>query len=171
MLVHANRAPHPSVERDSASSGVYRIDIDTDVITFKPGLTMRHPSIALAVFVTSLLLAGCGSDTTAASPQLTGEEGLPQPDAAGGSVTGMPNPGAPSVPPPPSDHMTIDSEQPDGEFDDGGFVTPTVPENPPATSTTGSNGDIVNLPPETMPTMPAPTPDPVEVRIAPPAES
>lgn len=147
------------------------IVIDTDVITFKIGLTMRHLSIALAVFVTSLLLAGCGSETSTASPQIAGEEGLPQPDAAGGSVTGMPNPGAPSVLPPPADDLAIDNGEVDVALGDGGLLEPTVPENPPATSSTGSKGEMIDLPPETMPTMPAPTPDPVEVRIAPPAES
>lgn len=132
---------------------------------------MRHLSIALVVFFASLLLAGCGGETSTASPQIAGEEGLPQPDAAGGSVTGMPNPGAPSVLPPPADDLAIDNGELDVALDDGSFVAPIVPEDPPENDTTGSKGEMVNPPPETMPTMPAPTPDPVEVRIAPPPES
>lgn len=134
---------------------------------------MRHPSTAFFVLFASLLLAGCGgdADTATASTQIAGEDSLPQPDAAAGSVTGMPNPGTPSVLPPPADDLAIDDGELDGALDDGSLVESSVPENPQETSTTGSKGEMVNLPAETMPTMPAPTPDPVEVRIAPPPES
>lgn len=58
----------------------------------------RHPAILLC---TCLLLAACGaSDKTSARQSAGGEERLPSPDSASGSVTGMPDPGAPSSQPP-----------------------------------------------------------------------
>ena len=60
---------------------------------------MRHRQ--LATLCACLFLAACGGDKTAAGQAKPGEEGLPRPDAAGGSVTGMPNPGMSSTQPAP----------------------------------------------------------------------
>lgn len=48
----------------------------------------------LATLLACSLLAACGGDKTAAGGSASGEDGLPKPAGAAGSVTGMPNPGA-----------------------------------------------------------------------------
>ena len=129
---------------------------------------MRHQSFATALFCACLMLAACGGDKASSPPQVVGEDSLPQPDAAGGSVTGMPNPGAPSVQPPRADELAIDTESTDVAREPGNVIDPNAPMNAPEP---GKTGEITNLPPETMPTMPAPTPDPVESRPAVPPQS
>ncbi len=54
-----------------------------------------------AIISACLLLAACGGDKTASPAQQRGEESLPKPEVASGSVTGMPNPGSPSTQPAP----------------------------------------------------------------------
>ncbi len=125
---------------------------------------MRHHSIA--ILCACLMLAACGTDKTATPQQQAGAEGLPLPDAAGGSVTGMPNPGAPS--PPPADDLATESEGAGFATDDANGVEPDFPMTAPEP---GNMGEVAIPPPETMPTMPAPVEDPIESRIAPPAES
>ena len=49
---------------------------------------------------TSTLLVACGGDKAGAASGATGDNGLPKPGAVSGSVTGMPNPGTASAPPP-----------------------------------------------------------------------
>ncbi len=127
---------------------------------------MRHHS--LAILCVCLMLAACGADTTTTQQQQAGDESLPQPDAASGSVTGMPNPGTPSVLPPPADDLANESEDPLLTSEDGSAVDPNAPTQPPEA---GTPFEGAVPPPETMPTMPAPTPDPLESRIAPPPES
>ena len=121
----------------------------------------------LVLLFTSSLLVACGGDKTPPSQSQSGEEGLPQPGAAAGSVTGMPNPGTPSVQPAPLPRRQTD-EGLDIEVGDGTPVDPNLPIEPPVA---GQQGEIAIPPPETMPTMPAPVPDPVETRVVPPPES
>ncbi len=125
----------------------------------------RHP---LALLCTCLLLAACGGDKTASNGAQRGEENLPKPDAASGSVTGMPNPGAPSAQPASLPRPPADDEITGVDNGDGSPFDPNPPVDPPAID---SNGDIAIPPPDTMPTMPAPTPDPIESRVIPPTES
>ncbi|MGV8944324.1 hypothetical protein [Thermomonas sp.] len=125
----------------------------------------RYP---LAIMCVCLLLAACGADSTLTTQQQTGADSLPQPEAAAGSVTGMPNPGAPSLKPPPAHDPAMDTENPDVAREAGRIDAPNAPMNPPAP---GNFGEIMIPPPDTMPTMPAPTPDPVESRTAAPPQS
>ncbi len=129
---------------------------------------MRFHTITLATFCACLMLAACGGDKTATATQQAGEESLPQPNAAGGSVTGMPNPGTPSVLPQPADDVAIDNEDPDFATETGSEIDTGLPMNPPQT---GNTGEMTMPLPETMPTMPAPVPDPVESGALPPVES
>lgn len=126
---------------------------------------MRRLTCALTVSFACLLLAACGSDNAAAPSQQSGEETLPKPDAAAGSVTGMPNPGAPLAPP-PADELAIDDD-PGLEIEDADAIDPNMPVDPPA------SGDMekADIPPEMFPPMPAPTPEPTESRATPPSES
>ncbi len=127
---------------------------------------MRHQP--LAILCACLMLAACGTDKTATPSQQSSDESLPQPDVAGGSVTGMPNPGAPSAQPALADDLATDNGEPGIAAEDGSVVDPKAPVNTPE----AGNMDEIAIPsPETMPTMPAPTPDPVESRIPPPPES
>lgn len=127
---------------------------------------MRHH--LLAMLCACSMLAACGSSETARPQQQSGDEALPQPVAAGGSVTGMPNPGAPSVRPLPAADPAVYGVDAGIANDAGSGVDPDYPMTSPET---GDRGDIAVPPPETMPMMPAPVPEPIEARIAPPAES
>lgn len=122
----------------------------------------------LATLCACLLLAACGGDKTATGQAKPGEEGLPQPDAASGSVTGMPNPGTPSAQPPSLPEVAGEDKDMGADDVDGAPFDPNLPTNPPPTGTSGESAIPL---PETMPTMPAPTPDPVESRVIPPTES
>ena len=129
---------------------------------------MRHHTLALAVFCACLTLAASHHNKAAPALQQTGENSLPQPNAAGGSVTGMPNPGTPSVLPQPTNDLATNDEDPDVVAEDGSETDPNLPMNAPET---GNAGELGTPLPETMPTMPAPTADPVESRTAPPPQS
>lgn len=113
---------------------------------------MRHHSFA--ILCACLMLAACGTDKSATPHQQSGDDVLPKPDAAGGSVTGMPNPGAPSAPP-PADNLASHSE-------DAGFATDAVnavdPDVPMTSAEAGYTDEIAIPPPETIPTMPAQLP-------------
>lgn len=61
---------------------------------------MRFHHLA-GIFYACLLLAACGSDKNTTPRSAAGEESLPMPEAAAGSVTGMPSPGTPSSQPLP----------------------------------------------------------------------
>lgn len=103
-----------------------------------------------AAMAACLLVAACGKDAAKSADGATGEESLPRPDAASGSVTGMPNPGQ-STPNPgqpvdlppeddletPADIVPIDGEMP---VDGDGMPQTAMPEPPE---------------PETMPMPPA----------------
>lgn len=129
---------------------------------------MRHHTIALVVMFACLTLAACSDNKTAPTTQQTGENSLPQPNAAGGSVTGMPNPGTPSVLPQPTNDLATNDEDPDVVAEDGTEIGSNLPMNAPET---GNSGELGTPLPETMPTMPAPTADPVESRTTPPPQS
>ena len=124
---------------------------------------MRHHTLALAVFCACLTLAACGDNNTAPPSQQTGEESLPQPDGPGGSVTGMPNPGTPSVLPPPADSTATDGE--DAEIPTGidaqnaDAIDPNLPVAPPTITIDGAFG---KPPADSMPVMPAHPPLPPE---------
>ena len=118
---------------------------------------MRYQTRALAIFCTCLVLAACGSDKTATPSQQANEETLPQPDAAAGSVTGMPNPGTPAALPAPAGNLVTDNEDPvneDAEIatDDASPVDPGQPAAPPTMTVEGTPG---KPPADAMPVMPA----------------
>lgn len=119
------------------------------------------------LLLTSTLLVACGGDTAPPGKSQSGEEGLPQPGAAAGSVTGMPNPGTRSVQPAPLPQRQAEAA-PELEGSDGTPFDPDLPSAPPVD---GTQGEIGIPPPDTMPTMPAPVPDPVETRLIPPPQS
>jgi hypothetical protein len=115
----------------------------------------RHQPLAL--LCACLMLAACGADKTAAPPQPTGEESLPKPDAAGGSVTGMPDPGTPAALPPPADNLATDAEVPAITAEGDGAQAPELPVLPPSDVTL--EGSLGKPPPDTMPVMPAHPPE------------
>lgn len=80
----------------------------------------RRPSAIISV---CLLLAACGGDNTASPAQQRGEESLPKPEVASGSVTGMPNPGTPSAKPAPVAALP--------EIDDAHGIDNGMGEDPP----------------------------------------
>ena len=112
---------------------------------------MYPPRLSILTALVALLLAGCGKDDATGATAAAGEENLPKPDAVGGSVTGMPDPGQstphPGEPvdvPPAEDLETPDSIVPlDGEApaDAGNGMPQTAMPDPPE--------------PETMPAPPA----------------
>jgi hypothetical protein len=116
----------------------------------------------LALLMSCCLLAACGGDK-AGTDGAQGEDGLPKPAAAGGSVTGMPNPGVAEARPAASA-----AQQPDiVEFPepvDAGDVAPADPAEAPA-----AIGNPVSLPESTMPVdpnaPPAPPAEATEVRV------
>ena len=114
---------------------------------------MRHHS--LAILCACLMLAACGPDKTATPTQQVGEEGLPQPETAGGSVTGMPNPGTPSVQRQPAADPAVDVEDPGDGTEGGDAVNPGLPVAPPAMT---ADGTTAKPPADAMPAMPAPPP-------------
>lgn len=87
-----------------------------------------HP---LAMLACCALLAACGDKNAANTGQ--GEDVLPRPAAASGSVTGMPNPGVASAPREPV--VIEDANAPAETPVDAasGAAAPTDAETPPAT--------------------------------------
>lgn len=82
----------------------------------------------LALLLSCCMLAACGGDKTGADGA-QGEDGLPKPAAAAGSVTGMPNPGVAEARP-----AARATQQPDivefPELVDGSEVAPADPGTP-----------------------------------------
>ena len=116
---------------------------------------MHRHRIALLLCCT--LLVACGGDK-AGTQGAAGEDGLPKPAAASGSVTGMPNPGVADTRP-----VARAAQQPDmvelpAPLDDG-EIAPVDP----ATQPMPIEGPPVPLPDATMSEDPnAPPPPPVE---------
>lgn len=88
-----------------------------------------------------LMLAACGGDKRAASAPQASSESLPQPDAAGGSVTGMPNPGTPATLRPPVQAMVADDLDSSVGSEVGITDDPALPAEPPAMTFDGVNGN------------------------------
>lgn len=109
------------------------------------------------------LLAACGGDKAGANGA-QGEDGLPKPAAAGGSVTGMPNPGVADARPAEASVQTPDIvELP--EPVDAGEVAPVDPAAP----TMPIDGPPATVPETAMPVdpnaPPAPPAEATEVRV------
>lgn len=86
------------------------------------------------VFLLScVLLAACGGDKAGAEGA-PGEDGLPRPAAASGSVTGMPNPGVADTRPEAAAAQETDiaelPEPVDGDADDITATDPGLPTDP-----------------------------------------
>ena len=117
-----------------------------------------------AAMTACLLLAGCGKDAAKGASGAAGEDGLPTPDAAGGSVTGMPNPGESTPTPgqpvdlPPDDVLELPADivPSDGEMptDVDGVPQTAIPEPPepetmpmpPTDSAAPANGNEPGIP-------------------------
>lgn len=89
---------------------------------------MHHRHSALVLFACVLLAACGGGDKTPARQASGGEERLPSPDSANGSVTGMPEPGQ-AIPPPhpalelPADIVGLSDAPEDAGVDTGPDIT------------------------------------------------
>lgn len=121
---------------------------------------------SVAIVYACLMLAACSGDKPATSQQQAGES-LPLPAIAGGSVTGMPNPGIRS-PPPPEARMSTNEDLTVVANEDGNIDDPDVPVSPAETQT---SGEMVSPPVELIPASPAPLPDAVKSSVAPPPET
>lgn len=87
-------------------------------------MRLHHPA---SILCACLLLAACGSDKTASTSQQTADESLPKPETTAGSVTGMPNPGAPSTVPAPAGNLATDNEDPGIATEDAPVVDANLP--------------------------------------------
>lgn len=120
------------------------------------------PGHRIAFLFCCTLLAACARDK-AGTAGTAGEDGLPKPAAASGSVTGMPNPGI--AEPRPAGRAaqavdTVDLPAPPAD----GEIAPVDPAPWPMPS----EGPPVMLPAPTMPEDPyAPPPPPVEDTASP----
>ena len=111
----------------------------------------------IALLLCCTLLVACGGDKASATGA-TGEDGLPKPAAAGGSVTGMPNPGVPDARPADSPAQPPEMVEVPVPLEDGA-IAPVDP----ATEPMPMEGPPVMLPESTMPEDPnAPLPPPPE---------
>ena len=80
----------------------------------------------LATLLACFLLAACGGDKTATGGSATGDDGLPKPAGAAGSVTGMPNPGAST--PDPGQPGAIETAPEDATTETANVDTPADAE-------------------------------------------
>lgn len=125
-------------------------------------MRLHYPA---SILFTCLLLAACGSDKATTPSSSTADENLPKPDAAAGSVTGMPNPGTPSALPAPADNLATDNEDPDIAAEDAPAVDPDLQTPPPTVTLEGHLG---KPPADTMPVTPAhPPADPAQSQVPP----
>ena len=114
-----------------------------------------HPHRIALLFCCTLLVA-CGGDK-AGTNAATGEDGLPKPAAASGSVTGMPNPGVPGTRPAANAAQPADTVELPAPLEDG-EIAPVDPASQPMPI----EGPPVTLPESTMSEDPnAPPPPPV----------
>ena len=115
-----------------------------------------HPH-RIALLLCCTLVVACGGDK-AGTAGAAGDDGLPKPAAASGSVTGMPNPGVPGTRPAarvaqPADTVELPAPLEDGE------IAPVDPASQPVPI----EGVPIALPESTMSEDPnAPPPPPVE---------
>lgn len=115
-----------------------------------------HPH-RIALLLCCTLLVACGDDK-AGTEGAVGEDGLPKPAAASGSVTGMPNPGIAGTRPAARAAQQPDMVELPAPLDDGG-IAPVDPASQPMPI----EGPPVALPEETMsedPNAPPPLPVP-----------
>jgi len=117
-------------------------------------MRMRHAGILLSC----CLLVACGNEESAADKAPVGEDGLPKPASASGSVTGMPNPGVAEPRPvaaPPQDADIAEIPEPLPEE----IPPPETGMPPPAPPPPAYDGspEMVPLPP-LEPTPPPPPP-------------
>ena len=125
-------------------------------------MRLHYPA---SVLCACLLLAACGSDKSATPPASATTENLPKPDAASGSVTGMPKPGTPAAVPAPADNLATDNEGPELAPANATDADPTLARLPPNVTLEGHLG---KPPADTMPVMPArPPADPQELQAQP----
>ena len=111
----------------------------------------------IALLLCCTLLVACGGDK-AGNAGAAGEDGLPKPAAAGGSVTGMPNPGVAGTRPAASAAQQPDIVELPAPLE-GGEIAPVDPASQPMPI----EGPPVTLPESTMSEDPnAPPPPPVE---------
>ncbi len=111
----------------------------------------------IALLLCCTLLVACGGDN-AGTAGATGEDGLPKPAAAGGSVTGMPDPGVAVTRPAASAAPPADTAELPAPLDDG----ESAPVDP-ATQPMPIEGSPIMLPESTMSEDPnAPPPPPAE---------
>lgn len=113
-----------------------------------------HPH-RIALLLCCTLLIACGGDKTG-TDGATGGDGLPKPAAAGGSVTGMPNPGVAGKRPAASAAQPADAAELPAPLEDG----EGAPLDP-ATQPMPIEGAPVTLPESTMSEDPN-APPPVE---------
>lgn len=114
-----------------------------------------------------VLLAACGGDKTNAGRTQEGEQTLPRPAAAGGSVTGMPDPGvasavpapasvpSPEIPAAPESDEPVDDTSLNDAANEVPVEAPAQPPPPPAPSPIAPSA-----PPPNGPTTPTPTDSP-----------
>ena len=106
----------------------------------------------IALLLCCTLLVACGGDK-AGTNAATGEDGLPKPAAASGSVTGMPNPGVAGSRPATSaarqtDIVELPAPLEDGEIAPVDPVTQPLPiEGPPVMLPESTMSEDPNAPP------------------------
>lgn len=113
-----------------------------------------HQASRFAALLGCCLLAACGGDDKAGTANAAGEDGLPRPAAASGSVTGMPNPGVADARPAPRNEPRLDIVELPEPLEPGEIPAPD-PAMPPQPII-----DPVTLPAPPMPEDPAAPPPP-----------
>lgn len=97
-----------------------------------------------ATLCTCLLLAACGGDKTAAHAAAQSAEGdLPKPEAASGSVTGMPNPGAPLAR--PASNAALPDRNAANGIGESIAEEPPRPTDPPSAEAEGVDAALLVL--------------------------
>lgn len=115
------------------------------------------PAYRFAFLLSCCLLTACGGDKAGAQAA-QGEDGLPKPATAGGSVTGMPNPGVADSRPAPASAQAPDIVELPEPVDDV-EIAPVDPATPPMPI----EGPPLAVPESTMPVDPsAPPAQPAE---------
>jgi hypothetical protein len=116
-------------------------------------------ALPVALLLSCCLLAACGDEKSEAEKAALGEDGLPKPANASGSVTGMPNPGVAEPRPvavAPAVQETDIADVPEPLPEDQ-MPPPAVDEPPPPPPPPSGSPENVPLPP-LEPTAPPPPP-------------